>query len=101
MFSFCLLGPDGHKSEYSLTWLAENSYEAQKQSIVQPRIVWNADIYNNANLTPAKWDTFMTSDEEFKKFLQNYLLYGIAFVEDVPPTVEATEALGQRVGLLR
>lgn len=43
----------------------------------------------------------MQSDDELKAFLQTYLLYGIAFVDDVPPTVEDTEALSQRVSLIR
>lgn len=88
-------------TKYSLSWLAENSYERQKQSRVQPRILWNSDIYKNANVPSAKYDLFMSSDDEVKKFLQNYLLYGIAFVDDVPATVEATEAVTQRVSLIR
>ncbi len=43
----------------------------------------------------------MSSDDELKKFLQNYLLYGIAFVDDVPATVEATEEVTKRVSLIR
>lgn len=43
----------------------------------------------------------MSSDDELKKFLQNYLLYGIAYVDDVPATVEATEEVVQRVSLIR
>lgn len=43
----------------------------------------------------------MKSDDELKAFLQIYLLYGIAFVDDVPATVEATEDLSQRVSLIR
>ncbi|XP_040005570.1 trimethyllysine dioxygenase, mitochondrial [Xiphias gladius] len=96
-----LTWPDGHVSRYSLSWLAENSYERKKQSTVQPRILWNSDIYKNANIPSAKWDTFMSCDDELKKFLQSYLLYGIAFVDDVPATVEATEAVSQRVSLMR
>ncbi|KAE8287929.1 Trimethyllysine dioxygenase, mitochondrial [Larimichthys crocea] len=96
-----LTWPGGHVTKYSLSWLAENSYERQKQSRVQPRILWNSDIYKNANVPSAKWDLFMSSDDEVKKFLQNYLLYGIAFVDEVPATVEATEAVTQRVSLIR
>ncbi|KAK9536251.1 hypothetical protein VZT92_006051 [Zoarces viviparus] len=96
-----LTWPGGHVSKYGLSWLAENSYEAKQQSTVQPRVLWNSDIYKNANAPSAKWDTFMSSDEEVKTFLQNYLLYGIAFVDDVPATVEATEAVTQRVSLIR
>lgn len=93
--------PGGHMSKYSLSWLAENSFERKYQSAEQPRILWNSDIYKNANITSSKWDTFMSCDDELKKFLQNYLLYGIAFVDDVPTTVEATEAVTQRVSLIR
>lgn len=98
---FCALGPGGHTSKFSLCWLAENSYEGKKESTIQPRVLWNADIYNNSHVASSKWDTFMSSDNELKTFLQNYLLYGIAFVDDVPATVEATEAVTQRVSLIR
>ncbi|XP_038861680.1 trimethyllysine dioxygenase, mitochondrial-like isoform X2 [Salvelinus namaycush] len=96
-----LTWPDGHVTKYSLSWLAQNSYEGQKQSAMQPRIIWNSDIYANAKVPSANWDKFMTCDDELKKFLRNFLLYGIAFVEGVPPTVEATETVTQRVSLIR
>ncbi|XP_071384280.1 trimethyllysine dioxygenase, mitochondrial isoform X2 [Centroberyx affinis] len=96
-----LTWPDGHESKYDLSWLAENSYEGRKHSTVQPRSLWNSDIYMNSNTPSAKWDKFMSCEDELKTFLQNYLLYGVAFVEDVPATVEATEAVTQRVSLIR
>lgn len=88
-------------SKYSLSWLAENSYEGKKQRCIQPRILWNSDIYKNANIPSTRYDTFMSCDDELKMFLQHYLLYGIAFVDDVPATVEATEAVTRRVSLIR
>uniref|UniRef100_A0A1A8HE06 Trimethyllysine dioxygenase, mitochondrial n=1 Tax=Nothobranchius korthausae TaxID=1143690 RepID=A0A1A8HE06_9TELE len=91
----------GHVSKYRLSWLAENSYEEKKQATVHPRILWNADIYKNANVTSANWEKFMSCDSELKKFLHDYLQYGIAFVDGVPATVEATEAVTQRVSLIR
>ncbi|XP_023131204.1 trimethyllysine dioxygenase, mitochondrial [Amphiprion ocellaris] len=96
-----LTWPDGHLSKYSLSWLAENSYEVKKQSAVQPRILWNSDIYKKADMPSAKYNKFMSSDDELKKFLQHYLQYGIAFVDDVPATVEATEEVTKRVSLIR
>lgn len=68
---------------------------------MQPRVLWNSDIYKNANVPSAKWGTFLSCDNELKKFIQNYLLYGFAFVDDVPATVEATEAVTRRVSLIR
>ncbi|XP_029028660.1 trimethyllysine dioxygenase, mitochondrial [Betta splendens] len=96
-----LTWPDGHVSKYDLSWLARNSYEGQKRSIVQPRVFWNLDIYEKANIESAKWDTFLTCDHELKKFLRSYLLYGVAFVDGVPATVEATKEVTQRVSLMR
>ncbi|KAG7515676.1 trimethyllysine dioxygenase, mitochondrial [Solea senegalensis] len=96
-----LTWPGGHVSKYCLRWLAENSYEVKKSSTVQPRILWNSDIYQNANIPTAEWETFMSCDDELKKFLHNYVLYGIAFVDGVPATVEATEAVSKRVSLIR
>ncbi|XP_043076765.1 trimethyllysine dioxygenase, mitochondrial-like isoform X2 [Puntigrus tetrazona] len=96
-----LTWPDGHITRYSLTWLAQNSYEGQKRSAVHPRILWSADIYSSARVPSASWDKFMSCDEELKNFLNNFLLYGIAFVEGVPPTLEATETATQRVSLIR
>lgn len=96
-----LTWPDLHETKYSLSWLVENSYEVKKKKTVQPRIPWNSDIYKKADILSAKWDTFLSSDDELKKFLQTYLLYGIAFVDDVPPTIEATEAVSKRVSRIR
>ncbi|XP_072302643.1 trimethyllysine dioxygenase, mitochondrial [Eucyclogobius newberryi] len=93
--------PDDHVTKYDLCWLSENSYEGKRKSTVQPRVLWNSDTYNKANVPSSKWDKFMSCDSELKRFLQNYLLYGIAFVQDVPTTVEATEAVTQRVSLIR
>ncbi|MBN3323634.1 TMLH protein, partial [Atractosteus spatula] len=99
--SLFLTWPDGHVTRYSLAWLAENSYEGQKQNAVQPRVLWNAEIYTSAEVPSVSCENFMNSDQELKKFLKNFLLYGIAFVEDVPATLEATETVAQRVSLIR
>lgn len=96
-----LTWPDGHITQYKLDWLAQNSYEGQKHSAMQPRNLWNASSYTRADVPSASWDKFMSCDQELKQFLSNFLLYGIAFVEDVPATVEATELATQRVSLIR
>ncbi|XP_064133908.1 trimethyllysine dioxygenase, mitochondrial isoform X5 [Loxodonta africana] len=92
--------PDGHVTRYDLEWLVKNSYEGQKQKIIQPRILWNAEIYRQAQVTPVDFQSFLETNEGLKKFLQNFLLYGIAFVENVPPTQEHTEKLAERISLI-
>ncbi|XP_069922976.1 trimethyllysine dioxygenase, mitochondrial isoform X3 [Oryctolagus cuniculus] len=93
--------PDGHVTRYDLDWLAKNSYEGQKQKVIQPRILWNAEIYQQAQVPSVDFQSFLESNEGLKKFLQNFLLYGIAFVENVPPTQEHTARLAERISLIR
>ncbi|XP_006876908.1 PREDICTED: trimethyllysine dioxygenase, mitochondrial [Chrysochloris asiatica] len=93
--------PDGHVTRYDLEWLLKNSYEGQKQKIIQPRILWNAEIYQQAQISPINFQSFLETNEGLKEFLKNFLLYGIAFVDNVPPTQEHTEKLAGRISLIR
>lgn len=101
----CLLlpspGPDGHVTRYGLEWLLKNSYEGQTQQVMHPRILWNAQIYQEAQVPSVDCQSFLGSNEGLKEFLENFLLYGIAFVENVPPTKEDTEILAERISLIR
>ena len=79
----------------------KNSYEGQKQKVIQPRILRNAAIYQQDQVPAVDFQTFLETKEGLKNFLQNFLLYGIAFVENVPPTQEHTENLAKRISLIR
>ncbi|NXP41251.1 TMLH protein, partial [Leiothrix lutea] len=96
-----LTWPDGHVTRYGLEWLAKNSYEGQKQQVMHPRILWNAEIYRQAQVPSVDCRSFLETDEGLKEFLQNFLLYGIAFVENVTPTKEDTKILAERVSIIR
>ncbi|XP_072192177.1 trimethyllysine dioxygenase, mitochondrial isoform X1 [Excalfactoria chinensis] len=96
-----LTWPDGHVTRYGLQWLVKNSYEGQKQQVMHPRILWNAEIYRQAQVPSVDCRSFLETDEGLKEFLQNFLLYGIAFVENVTPTKEDTQILAERISLIR
>ncbi|XP_044283370.1 trimethyllysine dioxygenase, mitochondrial isoform X2 [Varanus komodoensis] len=96
-----LTWPDGHVTRYRLEWLLKNSYEGQKQQVMHPRILWNAQIYQEAQVPSVDCQSFLGTNEGLKEFLQNFLFYGIAFVENVPPTKEDTEILAERISLIR
>ncbi|CAL8402041.1 unnamed protein product [Boreogadus saida] len=96
-----LTWPDGHVTSYSLSWLAEHSHQAKARTVLQPRVLWNRDTYDAAQVPSARWEEFMSSEAELRSFVQNFLLYGIAFVDGVPASVEATEAVSERVSIIR
>ncbi|XP_009871814.1 PREDICTED: LOW QUALITY PROTEIN: trimethyllysine dioxygenase, mitochondrial [Apaloderma vittatum] len=96
-----LTWPDGHVTRYGLEWLVKNSYEGQKQQVMHPRILWNKKSYGQAQVPSVDCRSFLETDEGLKEFLQNFLLYGIAFVENVAPTKEDTEILAERISLIR
>ena len=88
-------------TSYSLSWLAEHSHQARARTVVQPRVLWNRDTYDAARVPSARWKEFMSCEAELRSFVQNFLLYGIAFVDGVPASVEATEAVSERVSIIR
>ncbi|CAL8267299.1 unnamed protein product [Merluccius merluccius] len=95
------LRPDGHVTSYSLSWLADHSHESRRRTVVQPRVLWTSDVYNAAQVQSGNWEQFMSCEEELRRVMRNYLLYGIAFVDGVPATVAATQAVSERVSLIR
>ena len=88
-------------TSYSLSWLAEHSYQVKTRTVLQNRVLWNRDTYDAAQVPSARWEEFMSSEAELRSFVQNFLLYGIAFVDGVPASVEATEAVSERVSIIR
>ncbi|XP_073455177.1 trimethyllysine dioxygenase, mitochondrial isoform X1 [Aquarana catesbeiana] len=96
-----LTWPDGHMTRYGLEWLSQNSYEGQKQQLVQPRILWSANTYKEANVPSISYSNFLETNEGLQDFLKNFLLYGIAFVDDVPATREDTERAARRISHIR
>ncbi|KAG9478309.1 hypothetical protein GDO78_013354 [Eleutherodactylus coqui] len=96
-----LTWPDGHMTRYGLEWLSQNCYEGQKQQLVQPRILWSTQSYKEANVPSVSYLDFLETGEGLRDFLQNFLLYGIAFVEDVPATREETQKVAERISHIR
>uniref|UniRef100_A0A4W3HG57 Trimethyllysine dioxygenase, mitochondrial n=2 Tax=Callorhinchus milii TaxID=7868 RepID=A0A4W3HG57_CALMI len=92
--------PDKHMTKYGLSWLAKHSFEGQKD-YVQPSVLWNAAIYKDAQMPYVTYNGLMDSVDEFKKFLEAFLLYGFSVVDEVPASIEATEAVALRIGIIR
>ncbi|KAM3912464.1 trimethyllysine dioxygenase, mitochondrial isoform 1-T5 [Leptodactylus fuscus] len=99
--SLYITWPDGHKTRFGFEWLTQNCYEGQKQQLVQPRILWNDKSYKEANIPAISYLDFLETDQGLRTFLQNFLLYGIAFVNDVPGSREETEKVAERISHIR
>uniref|UniRef100_A0A8C5WEZ3 Trimethyllysine dioxygenase, mitochondrial n=1 Tax=Leptobrachium leishanense TaxID=445787 RepID=A0A8C5WEZ3_9ANUR len=96
-----LTWPDSHMTRYGLEWLMQNCYEGRKQQLVQPRVLWNATLYKEADIPTVSFLDFLETNEGLRNFLESFLLYGIAFVEDVPGTREDTELVATRISHIR
>ncbi|KAI9312108.1 trimethyllysine dioxygenase [Dichotomocladium elegans] len=99
--------PDGHRSQYAWDWLHTHSYspvlrvaEPLQLQSKRPKL-WSAAMLQSQYPTVAH-DAVMHEDNKGLKQWLDYLeVYGIGFVDGVPTTVEATEALARRVSFLR
>ncbi|KAJ3030462.1 UNVERIFIED_CONTAM: hypothetical protein HDU68_008878, partial [Siphonaria sp. JEL0065] len=94
---------DNHQSVFDLEWLRANSYNPSvtPTSDVQKRTynLWTSEI--TKNLPTADYNKIMAGDEGLAEWLSLIDKFGIAFIKNVPPTLEATEALGRRISFIR
>ncbi|KAJ3020001.1 hypothetical protein HKX48_001458 [Thoreauomyces humboldtii] len=103
---------DAHRSLVSLDWLRTNSYApklgppvAASTPYAAPQRVkrlWDASIADSLP-TVQYADVMNPARDEvgLAAWLHDMDVYGLAFVDGVPPTPEATQALGERVSFIR
>ncbi|KAI7889345.1 trimethyllysine dioxygenase [Mucor mucedo] len=93
--------PDGHQSRYRWDWLHTHSYSPilRTDEPLQTKrpILWDA----NLNVPALQHEEVMETTQGLKAWLDQLETYGISFIEGVPTTVEATEALARRLCFLR
>ena len=98
---------DGHESTFTFEWLASNSYHlgAQEKSNVteeldlpQPRI-WDASIA--ANPPRVGYCDLLSHDRALVNWIEKIAEFGFCIVNGVPPTVEASEGLVKKIGVIR
>jgi trimethyllysine dioxygenase len=95
---------DSHQSAVELDWLRAHSYApklppAAPSAPIRPKRLWDASTA--ATLPVVQYADVMNSEDGLRTWLSNIDEYGIGFVDGVPPTPEATEALGRRVAFIR
>ncbi|KAG0166541.1 hypothetical protein DFQ28_007182 [Apophysomyces sp. BC1034] len=93
--------PDKHQSTYAWDWLHTHSYSPvlRTSEPLQPKRpqLWDASL----TLPAVEHEAVMHTDKGLSDWLHNLEVYGLAFVEGVPATLEATEELARRLCFLR
>ncbi|KAI8974125.1 trimethyllysine dioxygenase [Pilobolus umbonatus] len=92
---------DGHTSFYAWDWLHTHSYSPilrtnEPLEGKQPKL-WDSSL----KLTPVAHEAVMHTEEGLRDWLDQLEVFGVSFVEGVPTTVEATEALARRLCFLK
>ncbi|KAJ3294844.1 hypothetical protein HDU79_010352 [Rhizoclosmatium sp. JEL0117] len=94
---------DNHKSVFDLDWLRSNSYNPRvatmSEDVGRTFKLWGSEI--TKSIPVVDFDKVMAGDEGLAEWLNLIDKFGIAFVQGVPPTPEATEALGCRISFIR
>ena len=94
---------DGHVSTYTFEWLASNSYHLgdgvrEEPDLPHPRI-WDASI---APSPPrVEYSELLLHDSALVEWIEKTAEYGFCIVKGVPPTLEATEGLVKKIGVIR
>ncbi|KAI8332019.1 hypothetical protein BC941DRAFT_381813 [Chlamydoabsidia padenii] len=98
--------PDGHKSNYAYDWVSTHGHQEGKNKEWQDALaptdklrLWKGqDFVPRPRLT---FDEVVGTKDGLAEWLYRLEIDGIAFVEDVPTTLEATERLARRLCFLR
>lgn len=104
--------PDKHTSSYSSDWLWNHLHREEKD-IESPNshntVLWSGNTWSSPDAIPVRvsYENLMAKDNPalakatLRDMLRNIYTYGFALVEDTPPTLEATRAVGEAIGVLR
>ncbi|KAK6636717.1 hypothetical protein RUM43_010380 [Polyplax serrata] len=85
------VGQDGHKSVYSVSFLENVSYENYLKRLQRNYILWTKDEIFNLPVSHVPFEDLLGTEEGVLKTVKSLVDYGIAFVENVPADIKATE----------
>ncbi|XP_077988170.1 trimethyllysine dioxygenase, mitochondrial-like [Glandiceps talaboti] len=93
---------DGHESTFNLDWLLDVFNPVMDQSQKSKAVkLWDLKTIRTMMPTAVSFREYLRDDDILRLVLKNLFTYGLAFVNDVPVTVEDSEKVVQRIGFLR
>ena len=81
-------GTDGHESTYNIIELANSQYQKVKQQFTtaQAPILWRKADIEAAGYARVSFLDYLNDKETAKSVVESLVKYGVAFIENVPPT---------------
>ncbi|XP_066999579.1 trimethyllysine dioxygenase, mitochondrial isoform X2 [Anabrus simplex] len=89
--------PDGHHSQYPLSWLKENTYSNYYDAQKSKWIPWNKGNVNTCGVAKVDLKEYSQTQSGLREVVKSLVTFGVAFVQNVPPTVEATEKVVENI----
>ncbi|XP_049865340.1 trimethyllysine dioxygenase, mitochondrial isoform X2 [Pectinophora gossypiella] len=95
-YSVTVTWEDKHKSVYSAEFLQQFDYKTWSDSRRLKPMLWHGNIADK--ITRVRVDEFLSSVDVARSVFRSLLDYGVALIEGVEPTVEATEKVCTALG---
>lgn len=92
---------DNHKSEYSLNWLRTINLNLTPSKSNKEVVFWNTEDVMKFQDIKVPFKKFWASEQGEKALLKSIVKYGFGFVTGVEPSLEATEAVVKKIGLVQ
>jgi gamma-butyrobetaine dioxygenase len=97
---------DAHKSEYNFEWLEKRNFtNANRDSYLKKfyrleKKLWSKNDFASS-MKHFDFNSIINDDCELYNWLQALITYGIAIINNVPPTENEARAIADRVGFIR
>lgn len=87
-----MAGTDEHESTYNITELADSQYQKVKTrlAIEQAPILWRKADIEAAKYARVSFLDYLNDKDIAKSVVESLVKFGVAFIENVPPTEEST-----------
>lgn len=88
---------DGHVSEYSLNWIRQNNYSHYVTSQTYESRLWDKHSDALNEIARVDMQQYFSVEKALHQVVKSIVDYGVAFVTNVPATVDATEKVVQHI----
>ncbi|XP_077977469.1 trimethyllysine dioxygenase, mitochondrial-like [Glandiceps talaboti] len=93
---------DNHKSLHHLDILVDKCVSDDKTSERKKLLkLWNVETIKARMPKAIDYNKYLRDEELLKTTLDNLLKFGITFIKNVPPTVEATQRVAENISFIR